>query len=653
MICNPIKPSFIKKYSAICCFLIFCFNSNLAQKFNFDTLKKKFPDEKALVLKHTKLYTLSIKNKKVDVNAMNYEETIALNDNGISAVNNKYVYSSFFVKNKIQTANTLFLQESGKYKTIEARDIKEKSDRDSYVFFDDSKTTTISYPSVTSGSITTLKNLEEYGDVRVFGAYYFSSFIPTLQSEVTVKVHKNIQIKYLLKNCSELNIDFSVVKKGKYIYYSWKAKNVDKYHKPESSPNLKYFIPHILFYVTGFESKHQKIDVLSSTTDLYKWYAKLITNVNTQSSDKLKKISDSLVAGSTTELEKVKKIFYWVQDNIKYIAFEDGLGGQVPREAFAVYEKRYGDCKDMASIITQMLKLTNIKAHLTWIGTRDIPYTYNEVPTPISDNHMIAAYKDSTGKVWLLDGTGKNASIEFYTSMIQGKQALIGLDSNKYEIFDVPIIENNKNSFIDSIYVEIDKEQIAGKGKLKISGYPKINLDYLHFNLTEKEFKDALIAKLQKGNNTFDIDTCLVLNASKREVPTIIDYSCKINNYVKSYEKELYFNFNLDKDELKYLINDSRGNIPIEFDNTISNISTVVLKIPDGCEVNYLPKNTSYSHPDFGYTIQYEKKNNFLIMKKHFFCKKLMIYPIDFNEWNKMIKSLNNSYNESIILKQK
>jgi len=483
--------------------------------------------------------------------------------------------------------------------------------------------------------------------------FYFSSYIPTLGSEVTVKVNKNIQIKYLLQNCKDANLEFSQTQKGKFTYYTWKAKNLAKYRRPESAPNLRYFIPHILFYITSYEDDKDTIKMLASSKDLYLWYANTVKDVNTQNTAVLKKISDSLVAGSTNEFEKVKKIFYWVQDNIKYIAFEDGLGGLVPREANSIYEKRYGDCKDMASIITQMLKSAGIKSYLTWIGTRDIPYKYSEVPTPVVDNHMIAAYKDTTGQVWLLDATGKNATIGMYTSMIQGKQALIGIDSIKYELFDVPVVKKERNAFYDSIHVELQNEQVTGVGQLIIDGYPKIHFDYLHSNLTEKEFNDELKATLDKGNNTFNLDSYNIINAEKREISTIINYKCKIDNYIKTYNNETYFNFHLDKNELKYMINDSRGNIPIELDNTISETTCVVLQIPDGYEVNYLPENTSYTNADFGYTIRYEREMKSLIMKKYFFCNKLMINPVDFSEWTKMLKSLNKSYNESIILKRK
>src|ERR1700756_2880285 len=103
----------------------------------------------------------------------------------------------------------------------------------------------------------------------------------------------------------------------------------------------------------------------------------------------------------------------------------------------------------------------------------------------------------------------------------------------------------------------------------------------------------------------------------------------------------------------KYIINESRADIPIELDNTLSKTDCVVLEIPTDYMVSYVPKNASYGNNDFGYKIEYVKKEKSLVMNKYFYCNKLMISKKDFEEWGNMLKSLNESYKESIILKHK
>ena len=135
--------------------------------------------------------------------------------------------------------------------------------------------------------------------------------------------------------------------------------------------------------------------VLNGISSLYDWYYSLVKDINTQEKDKdLEALVASLTVGKDNDLEKVKAIYYWTQQNIKYIAFEYALGGFIPREAYDVFKKKYGDCKDNSSILSEMLSIAGLKGSLTWIGTRSIPYTYKEVPTPAVDNHMILSYEN-------------------------------------------------------------------------------------------------------------------------------------------------------------------------------------------------------------------------------------------------------------------
>ncbi|RZK99397.1 MAG: hypothetical protein EOO89_31150, partial [Pedobacter sp.] len=131
----------------------------------------------------------------------------------------------------------------------------------------------------------------------------------------------------------------------------------------------------------------------------------------------LKSIVDSIITGVTTTKEKTKRIYNWVQDHVKYVAFEDGYGGFIPRDANLVCDRRFGDCKDMANLLVKMLNMAGVSAHHTWIGTRDIPYSYNQIPTTNVDNHMIAVFNDN-GNVYLGGPIGSDTGLSSTVSIV-------------------------------------------------------------------------------------------------------------------------------------------------------------------------------------------------------------------------------------------
>ena len=125
-----------------------------------------------------------------------------------------------------------------------------------------------------------------------------------------------------------------------------------------------------------------------------------------------------------------------------------------------------GDCKDMASTITGLLEYAGINSYLTWIGTNDIPYTYEELPTPNVDNHMIATYIDDEDNYYFLDATGRYSNFDIPSSFIQGKEALIRKNKNEFEVITVPTVAPDQNKISEKIYLNIVDNNLIGHSKL-------------------------------------------------------------------------------------------------------------------------------------------------------------------------------------------
>lgn len=137
----------------------------------------------------------------------------------------------------------------------------------------------------------------------------------------------------------------------------------------------------------------------------------------------MKAKADEITQGKSTAIEKVKAIYYWVQDNVRYIAFEDGLAGFKPEKAQEVLRRKYGDCKGMANLTKELLKASGFDSRLCWIGTHHIAYDYS-TPSLAVDNHMICAVV-LNGRRYFLDATEKYIPLNEYAERIQARQVLI------------------------------------------------------------------------------------------------------------------------------------------------------------------------------------------------------------------------------------
>lgn len=628
----------------------FFYLSGSAENKEFTECRNRFPEENAVYVKKKESANIFFdKEGNLSVYSDNYEEMILLTEK-VSQYAEKAIPFSSFSEIQNLKASTL-VPKGNNYKKVEVRNITTRNNTSDGIFYDDNKIMNLVYPLVQPGARIVLSYRELLKEPHFFGAFYFSSFAPTLESEYTVTLPKTVKIRFKLFNISEKDLETSKTETKTSVTYTWKAKNVSKFHIETNSPNIKYFEPHLIIYIEEYVNDGKTQKLLSGPSDLYKWYMKMMQEVNAKESADIKLLVDSITKGVAADEEKVKRIFYWVQDHIQYVAFEDGLGGFVPRQASAICSQRYGDCKDMASLMQYMLKLSGVKAHVAWIGTRDLPYSYSEVPTPFSDNHMIAAYKKD-GKVYFLDGTCKNLLFGLPSPMIQGKEALLSISDSVFEIIKVPEVPKEVNYTTDTTFIKIEGNRLKGKGSLRTSGFSKLRLDMTLDHLTETEKIRFFKQYLDKGNNKFHVDTCFYRNLKEREKELILNYEFNLPDYINENKEELYLNMHLNKNLQGRLIEDKRQT-PYEFEYKTLEKHTDIAEIPKGYTVSYLPRNSSFSNKLFGYEIKYRQEGNKVFADKTIYIDCLLLNNDAFSEWNQMVKSLSKAYNESIIFSKK
>jgi hypothetical protein len=617
---------------------------------NLSDYQSRYPENNAIYLDYLKEITIDMEGDSIKIHSEQLERVLHLNSNSRYLAKDK-VFSSFFVKTKSIDAQTIVPQGS-EFTIMKVEDFLEKDESSSGVFYDDSKSTNFIFPGIKPGSITQLKYQQQILDPRFLNSFFFQSFIPIEKAQLVLKVDKNISIAYKMFHQGNLEIDFSESKKGKYTIYKWTSKNVKAVKYEEDSPNLSYFAPHLVYYISKVKKGTEEHVILGEVKNLFDWYSTFTSHLDSEESPDLRKTVEGLTKDLATEEEKVRAIFYWVQDNIKYIAFEEGMRGFIPHDANYIFSNRYGDCKDMACITRSMLKIAGINSHFTWIGSRDIPYSYEEVPTPIVDNHMIATYyKD--GDPQFLDATSKYTQYGLPSSMIQGKQALVQTGPDSYRLETVPVIDRKVNFKRDSSIIKISNGRVIGNGILSEGGYEKIFDTYRITFASGTKLDELIKAKLTRGSNKFLLENYNLTNLTNKDLPLEITYSFNIQDYYKQIGDEIYLNLNLSKPFFNQLIDIERRKYPIETEYKYEHTYITTLEIPNGYEIEHLPRNSEFMNEVAGYSINYELLGSKVILRKTVFVEYLILALEKFPAWNDVINKINEAYTDALILKKK
>jgi len=616
----------------------------------FADIKKKYPDQPEVILNKIKTISISVEKDNLKIDSDNFSESIILNDNinNISSSLNNVYFSSFQQLEDIKAYTYAPYKDS--YKKIEIKNYREKPNLNSRTFHDDVKIKEFDYPQLSMGARKVLKYKINYTNPHLLNGMFFLESAPIAYGELKVIADQNIELGYSEFNNADHKLVFSKEVSGKNNIYTWKTYDVDKFKYEESSPSAAYYAPHVEVYVKKYKQKSGKVvNVFNDLQDLHKLYQGYISNINKNPNPELKKTADSIAVGQATEIEKVKSIYYWVKDHIKYIAFEDGYGGFIPRDASDVYNKRYGDCKDMSNILCTMLREAGIKtAYLTWTGSRDLPYSYYTIPTQIVDDHMIVVYKDRD-KNYFLDATSKETPFGIPTSFIQGKECMVHLGDDQFEIVKIPVVDAGVNQKIETINLEINNQTITGEAKASFTGYFRGMITNGLYDHKGFEEMDILKSILSKGNNKFYLDKFEIFNKENRDVPLNIDYSFRLNNYMIEANNEIYCNLFMEKILDDNTLDSTRKN-DFEDDFGREFIYKVSLAIPQGYVSKYVPANDKFTNDKFSYEIVYTAKPEAIELYYKVSVNYLLLKKEDFVSWNNFIDKLSANYLESISL---
>ncbi len=578
-------------------------------------------------------------------------ETILLSKGANMASKGQVHYSSFSSIDDLKASAFNF--ENGKYIEQKVNDFVDSDDL-GQSFYDDSRKIEYLYKGLSEGSKTNLSYTRKISNPRFLSRHFFGSTTPIEQNELVITVDNKIDMEFKSYNLDSINVNHQVKKSKSKTTYSWKANDIKGFDFEYNAPNYVKLFPQVIPIIKSYQVKNETVEIGGSVDQLFDWYYSLIENINKEEPcQEMKDLVAEITEGKESNIEKVRAIYYWTQENIKYIAFEYALGGFVPREANAIFNKKYGDCKDNSSILFEMLKVAGLEGYMTWVGTRDIPFTYEELPTPAVDNHMILTYKDGD-QSYYLDATGRYTPLEMTTSFIQGKEVMVGVNKDKYLIETVPVYDSHYNQVMDSVVVHVSGNDLIGSGKVKLKGYPKSDL----FNVLEQidnksQLEDYYTRQLRKGSNRFIIDEFNEINKFSYDEDFYVDYKFNIKNYIKSYENEVYVNLNLFGDFTNFKVSkDRKSGKKYEYQNY--NVQKAILEIPNTHKVTFVPKNYVYDSELFYASINYTQASENKIIYTLTVEQKFIDLDYDSQmELDKEVRKIEKHYKDVIVLTAK
>ena len=108
--------------------------------------------------------------------------------------------------------------------------------------------------------------------------------------------------------------------------------------------------------------------------------------------NELRKLNEqvkTLFKNSTDEESFIKDAIRFVQDEVRYLGFENGTNAHIPTKSSAVFENRYGDCKDKSLLLSGILQSRGIKAYPVLVHSYNGRNLAETLPSPVVFDHCV------------------------------------------------------------------------------------------------------------------------------------------------------------------------------------------------------------------------------------------------------------------------
>lgn len=533
--------------------------------------------------------------------------------------------------------------------------MKVKVEHDYYsvegLFYSDARICGFMLPLEKKGTESRVELQKTVLDPRYFTSIFFQEEFFQEQKEVTLVVPRWMKVEIREMNFAKAGVKTSKTydEKNNADVYTYTAKSVKPSKREPNAPGPSYLYPHLLVMTHAAETPSGKITYFSNVNDLYAWYRSLVKQIGNDPAT-IKTTALNITKDKNEDLDKIKAVYTWVQENIRYIAFEDGIAGFKPAKAQDVLEKKYGDCKGMANLTKEMLASLGFDARLCWIGTRHIAYDYS-TPTLSVDNHMICAV-NLKGKQYFLDATETYIGFDQYAERIQGRQVLIE-NGDQYTLSKVPLRTFEQNRQVEKRTLQVEGNNLTGKVDHQYTGECTEYILTQAHQIKKDKLEEALEQFLSKENRAYGISSVKTSDLHDWSKNMTIQYDLQHKDAVNNFGDELYIELDFRKEMADAAIDTTQREHDLWLSFKRQLVQETALLIPAGYKVKSLPPAVNIDQPKYAFKATYEQQPGKIVYRKEITIKDTRLEKKDFPAWNNDIKKLRQTYLEQITLTKK
>ena len=378
-----------------------------------------------------------------------------------------------------------------------------------------------------------------------------------------------------------------------------------------------------------------------SWSDIGVWYNTLTTTSRNPTPAIQQKVAE-LTAGMTDPVAKMKALAEYTQQKIRYAAIEIGIGGQQPHPAGQVFDHKYGDCKDKATLLSAMLREAGIESYYVLINTRrgmtqpNLPSLHFNhviliirVPEGADATNLYATVDDpKLGRLLFFDPTNEYVPLGYLPSYLQDTHALAVLPDGGH-LLRTPLLPPPTNRLLRTAKLNLSATgNLSGEVHELRWGGPAGDIREEYLNVPPAQRAKILESSVGSFLTSFSLTNASLDNLEHYDESLVVNYKFLADGYAKTAGDLMIIRPRVlgSKDrDVESLLNGKPRKYPIEFDEASRQDDIFDIALPIGYVADDLPKPVKAECDYASYESSIEISGGVLHYKRTYVVKDVLV----------------------------
>jgi transglutaminase-like putative cysteine protease/thioredoxin-like negative regulator of GroEL len=413
--------------------------------------------------------------------------------------------------------------------------------------------------------------------------------------------------------------------------FLWESRSVPALPREPRSPGVTEISPYV------------HVSTMGDWKQLGSWYADLVRPqfaLDQSLQDELSR----LTSGLHTDKEKISAIQEFVLRSTHYVALEFGIYSYKPYPVTQIYARRFGDCKDKASLMIALLRAAGIEAEIALVRTRSLGDVAAEPASIAVFNHAIV-YVPKYG-LWL-DGTAEYAGRELPLED-QGALSLTVSLNGAAQIRHIPMSRAADNYTRHVIHGELSAQgmiQFSGSTTTRGEDAPGLRHDLA----VREQQLDMFRRELAEVFPSVQVDSVAVHGAEVLSSSVNVEFQGALNS--PQYKRVVSLSSSwMPRSYVAALAASSTRTQDLVLPSPWTTEEEIHIALPEGAEVTSLPRDQNITGAFGSLRLHYKKSAGEVIVQSHVEFEKARVSAQDYPAFRQFCAQAERSFRNEITL---